>query len=120
MTIAPVAQPTRYLHKGWFDHSAHDNLAVRDGKGARTFGCVDCHAADRSNNADDLLLPALSNCQSCHVGEKGATKARLIRTGTPSGCAMCHDYHADGGAPWVDQRKRPRSTEVALRDIKWR
>lgn len=120
VTIAPVAQPARYLHKGWFDHSAHVNLAVRDGQGARTYGCADCHAANKSNNADDLLLPALANCQTCHVGEGGATNAKLIRTGTPSGCAMCHDYHPDGGAPWIEQRSRPKSTQVAMREIRWR
>ena len=120
VTIAPAAQPARYLHKGWFDHSAHVNLAVRDGQGARTYGCADCHAANKSNNADDLLLPALANCQTCHVGEGGATNAKLIRTGTPSGCAMCHDYHPDGGAPWIEQRSRPKSTQVAMREIRWR
>jgi hypothetical protein len=119
--IAPVAQPTRYLHKGWFDHSAHVNLAVRDGQGgSRTYGCVDCHAANRSNDANDLLLPALANCQGCHTGESGATNAKLIRTGTPSGCAMCHDYHADGGAPWVDQKKRPKSGQIATLALRWK
>lgn len=121
VTIAPVAQPTRYLHKGWFDHSAHVNLAVRvPGGGSRTYGCADCHAADKSNDANDLLLPALANCQSCHTGEGGATKAKLIRTGTPSGCAMCHDYHPDGGAPWVDQKKRPKSSQIATLALRWK
>lgn len=119
--IAPVAQPTRYLHKGWFDHSAHVNLAVRaPGGGSRTYGCVDCHAADKSNDANDLLLPALANCQSCHTGETGATNATLIRTGTPSGCAMCHDYHPDGGAPWVGNRKRPKSGQIATLALRWK
>jgi len=121
VAIAPVAQPGRYLHKGWFDHSAHVNLAVRvPGGGSRTYGCVDCHAADRSNDADDLLLPALANCRTCHTGETGATTARLIRTGTPSGCAMCHDYHADGGAPWVAAKRRPKASPAATLALRWR
>jgi hypothetical protein len=121
--IAPVAQPTRFLHKGWFDHRSHDNLDIRTSQGSRRYGCRDCHAADKSNNASDLLLPALSNCQSCHTGEKGATNAKLVRSGTPSGCAMCHDYHADEGAPWVLKRggrKAAPADQVAMLPVRWR
>jgi predicted CXXCH cytochrome family protein len=121
--IAPVAQPVRYLHKGWFDHRAHDNLDVRGASGTRRYGCRDCHAAEKSNNANDLLLPALSNCQSCHTGEKGATKATLVRSGTPSSCAMCHDYHADAGAPWVLKRggrKAAPANQVAMLRVRFR
>jgi predicted CXXCH cytochrome family protein len=121
--IAPVAQPTRYLHNGWFDHRPHQNLAVRGASGSRIYGCRDCHAAEKSNNANDLLLPALSNCQSCHTGETGATNAALVRSGTASGCAMCHDYHADEGAPWVLKRggrKTAPADQVASLQVRWR
>ena len=121
--IAPVAQPTRYLQNGWFDHRAHDNLDVRGPNGGRQWGCRDCHAADKSNNANDLLLPTVANCQQCHVGEKGATNAKLVRSGTASGCAMCHDYHADEGAPWVLKRggrKKAPANDVAMLQVRWR
>lgn len=121
--IAPVAQPTRFLHKGWFDHRAHDNLDVRTQNGSRRYGCRDCHAADKSNNASDLLIPTVANCQSCHTGEKGATNFKLVRSGTPSGCAMCHDYHADEGAPWVLKRggrKSAPADQVAMLQVRWR
>ncbi|NNM75490.1 hypothetical protein HJG53_01020 [Sphingomonas sp. ID1715] len=121
--IAPVAQPVRYLQKGWFDHRAHDNLDVRGQNGNRRYGCRDCHAAEKSNNSSDLLLPSVANCQSCHTGEKGATNARLVRSGTPSGCAMCHDYHADEGAPWVLKRggrKAAPANQVAMLQVRWR
>lgn len=121
--IAPVAQPTRFLHKGWFDHRAHDNLDVRGQNGSRRYGCRDCHAAEKSNDARDLLLPGLANCQTCHTGEKGATNARLVRSGTASGCAMCHDYHADEGAPWVLKRggrKSAPTNQTALLSVRWR
>jgi pSer/pThr/pTyr-binding forkhead associated (FHA) protein len=121
--IAPVAQPVRFLHKGWFDHRSHENLAVRGPNGSRTWGCKDCHAADKSNDARDLLLPALANCQSCHTGENGATNVRLVRSGTPSGCAMCHDYHADQGAPWVLRgkgRKAAPANQTAMLEVRWR
>lgn len=121
--IAPVAQPTRYLRNGWFDHRAHINLDVRGPDGATKWGCRDCHAAEKSNNASDLLLPAVAKCQQCHTGEKGATNARLVRSGTASGCAMCHDYHADEGAPWVLQRtgrKKAPANQTAMLQVRWR
>lgn len=110
VSIAPVAQPTRYLRKGWFDHKPHIGLGMRDAGGtARAWGCRDCHNAEASNDADDLLMPALATCQACHVGETGATRARLVREGTRSGCAMCHDYHADFGAPWTAKTRQRRT-----------
>lgn len=121
--IAPVAQPSRYFRNGWFDHRSHLNLDARGPDGARKWACVDCHAADKSNNANDLLIPALSNCQQCHTGEGGATRAKLVRSGTASGCAMCHDYHADDGAPWVLQRsgrKKASADQVAMLQVNWR
>jgi predicted CXXCH cytochrome family protein len=121
--IAPVAQPTRYLRNGWFDHRAHIGLDVRGPNGAVKWGCRDCHAAEKSNNANDLLLPAVAKCQQCHTGEKGATNAKLVRSGTASSCAMCHDYHADEGAPWVLQRsgrKKAPANQVAMLQVRWR
>jgi predicted CXXCH cytochrome family protein len=88
--IRPVAFPTRYLHKGWFDHRPH-----------ATQSCTSCHAAERSNAAADLLIPDLASCRTCHGGEGSAKPV-------PSSCAMCHDYHMDGGAPSMLIRQRVR------------
>jgi len=98
--IAPVAQTSRYLHKGWFTHAAHDKQR-----------CTDCHNAPRSSEASDLLIPGIKNCRECHVGETGTT---LIKVAKPieSTCAMCHDYHADKGAPWLirEEDKKAKQT----------
>lgn len=121
--IAPVAQPLRYLQKGWFDHRAHDNLDVRASEGNRRWGCRDCHAAEKSNNSSDLLIPTVANCQQCHTGANGAHNAQLVRSGTASSCAMCHDYHADEGAPWVLKRggkKAAPANQVAMLQVRWR
>ncbi|MDP8993439.1 MAG: cytochrome c3 family protein [Pseudomonadota bacterium] len=88
--IRPVAFPTRYMHHGWFDHRAHQQTE-----------CSTCHAADRSSSAEDLLLPNLASCQSCHGGESSAADV-------PSTCAMCHDYHMDEGVPAMLLRQRVR------------
>lgn len=100
--IRPVAFPSRYLLHGWFDHRAHRNLAL---PGQRAVGgdqaCLGCHAATRSNQAANLLVPDLQSCRRCHGGE-GSSSA------VPSGCAMCHDYHMDDGVPAMLLRQRIR------------
>ena len=96
--VTPVHQPMRYMMNGWFDHKAH-----------RTEACESCHAAPKSHDARQLLLPGLDSCRTCHGGEKA-------KADVPSGCAMCHSYHIDDGAPWTpasqsvrrDPADRPR------------
>lgn len=94
--IKPVTQTDRYMHKGWFSHEAHNDE-----------DCSSCHSADTSKDARDLLLPGIATCRECHGGEFQTA------SDVPSTCAMCHDYHADDGAPWLikeqqkDKRKKP-------------
>jgi len=102
-TVQRVAQNDRYYHVGWFDHKDH-----------RKTDCVSCHVkAERSNDASDLLVPGMDGpggCRSCHVGEAGAKLATAkVKEPVDSGCAMCHAYHMDSGAPWkpADKRKAP-------------
>lgn len=93
--VAAVNQTPRYLQKGWFDHDAHKETA-----------CADCHtAAPASKSSTDLLVPGLRQCRDCHVGESGARLVK-VQTATESPCAMCHEYHSDGGQPWVPNRQR--------------
>lgn len=85
--VAPVHQTARFFQNGWFSHAAH-----------KTETCESCHNASKSVQASDLLLPGLKSCQNCHGGEKSDAKV-------PSGCALCHNYHVDDGAPWLVTRK---------------
>ncbi|MGB5483867.1 cytochrome c3 family protein [Parasphingorhabdus sp.] len=82
--IKPVTQTDRYMQKGWFSHEAHNDEK-----------CTTCHNATTSKDAKDLLLPGIKTCRECHGGEFQKT------SDVPSSCAMCHDYHADDGAPWL-------------------
>ena len=83
-SVTPVRQPMRFLQHGWFDHKAH-----------RTETCASCHnTAATSTRSEDLLLPGIKSCRTCHGGEGSAAKV-------PSNCAMCHSYHIGDGAPWV-------------------
>ena len=86
--IQPVAFPVRYMHHGWFDHRAH-----------RTETCESCHKAGASDSANDLLLPNLASCRTCHGGESAGRKVQ-------SSCAMCHDYHLGTGKPAILIRQR--------------
>ncbi|HEX8527222.1 cytochrome c3 family protein [Allosphingosinicella sp.] len=88
--IRPVAFPTRYMHHGWFDHRPHQQTQ-----------CSTCHAAEGSQSANDLLLPDLQSCRTCHGGESSGADV-------PSTCAMCHDYHMDEGVPAMLLRQRVR------------
>lgn len=97
--VAAVSQTPRYLQKGWFDHDAHKETA-----------CADCHtAAPASKASTDLLVPGLRQCRDCHVGEGGARVVK-VETATESPCAMCHEYHSDGGKPWMPARQRKKNT----------
>lgn len=102
-TVQKAAQNGRYYSKGWFDHKDH-----------RKSECVTCHVkATTSNDADAVLVPGIDGaggCRSCHVGEGGAKLASAhVKEPVASGCAMCHEYHMDNGAPWkpADKRKGP-------------
>lgn len=85
--VVPVHQTARFLENGWFSHAAH-----------KTETCESCHRAPASNSANDLLLPDLRSCRTCHGGEASGAKVA-------TGCALCHNYHADDGAPWLVQRR---------------
>lgn len=100
--IRPIAFPTRYLLHGWFDHRDHQILQ-RPGQPRLdgTAACASCHGATASGSANDLLLPDLASCRVCHGGEHS-------RAPVASTCAMCHDYHMDGGTPAMLLRQRVR------------
>ena len=93
--VTLVHQPMRYMMKGWFDHKAHTKET-----------CVSCHAAEKSTQATDLLLPDLKSCRTCHGGE--VSKAKV-----PSSCAMCHSFHVKQNAPWRSHKQKPVRATVA-------
>jgi len=80
--VMPVLQHSRYFTHGWFNHASHKQET-----------CASCHAAKASRSSSDLLLPGISKCRECHLGED-SRKAKV-----PSSCAMCHSYHPRQGAP---------------------
>ena len=89
--LMPVNLPDRFLTSGYFNHEAHKKEA-----------CTDCHAADTSKVATDLLIPDLTSCRDCHLGAT-AVKTKTI---VPSECAMCHAYHLPAGQ-WLPKGEAP-------------
>ena len=113
LTVRPVKLLSRYMPNGWFDHAAHKNAP-----------CAECHAAKSSTSATQLLLPGIAQCRTCHVGEAGVAMPALGDGGAstggasnggegsgntnakvPSGCVMCHAYHATPQAPSGARKK---------------
>jgi hypothetical protein len=90
--LIPVNLPDRFLTSSFFNHDAHKKEK-----------CTDCHAADTSKAASDLLIPDLKSCRECHLGATAVKTAKIV----PSDCAMCHAYHVPAGQ-WTGL-KAPRS-----------
>lgn len=88
--IASVSLPNHYLTDGWFDHRPH-----------ATQNCANCHAAAKSSDARDVILPKIAECRTCHGGEQATRTAPVA-----SSCAMCHVYHRNSGLPASADRRR--------------
>lgn len=104
--VRPVGFVSRYLLHGWFDHRAHVNVTLNQQTVGGDQACLTCHAATRSNQATNLMIPGVESCQRCHVGEGSSTA--VIGQPVQSSCAMCHDYHMDEGVPAMILRQRVR------------
>jgi hypothetical protein len=78
--VAPVTLQTDALPRAHFSHAAH-----------AAEPCASCHAAAKSKDSRDVLLPGIARCRECHGGEQTARKV-------PSTCVLCHDFHRDGAA----------------------
>jgi c(7)-type cytochrome triheme protein len=89
--LMPVNFPERFLTSGFFSHAAHSKQK-----------CSDCHAADTSKVASDLLMPDLKSCRDCHLGATAVKTAKIV----PSDCAMCHAYHVPSGQ-WTPKGPAP-------------
>ncbi len=105
--LMPVNLPDRFLSSGYFNHEAHKKEK-----------CTDCHAADTSRVASDLLIPDLKSCRDCHLGAAAVKTKKIV----PSDCAMCHAYHLPAGqwspkgaAPHYKPPPPPAKTTVAAK-----
>jgi FHA domain len=82
--IARVNVPSRWLPYSRFDHQAHAALPELKLKGEGNW-CVPCHEnAPASLKTEDVLLPSIALCRTCH----------METTGAQANCKSCHEFHA--------------------------
>jgi hypothetical protein len=107
--VTRVKLPDSWMPHARFDHKSH---------GTSLTPCSTCHAAERSERADDLLMPTIETCRDCHGGETGgaapitadtraARSAGITVAGgasstarVPSTCIDCHGFHAPEQPLW--------------------
>lgn len=87
--------PTRWLAHSRFDHSRHRDVA-----------CITCHHVEddatslESTSVEDILMPKLEVCQSCHGTSNTLPTARYGR----KNCVECHLYHHDHESNLADAK----------------
>jgi hypothetical protein len=96
--IAPVRLTSRYLPRGGFNHNVPEHR--QDANGAPS--CDTCHKVKSSTLSQEVMLPGIAQCGTCH----GKTKAQTT-TAAGSDCAECHGFHNPG------QPASPRQRELA-------
>lgn len=74
--VTPFKQRPVWMTAARFDHSRHQSP-----------NCESCHNAASSDNADDVLMPGMASCTSCH----GGTHTEPERMA--SQCVDCHEFH---------------------------
>lgn len=104
--MAPVKLATKYLPRGGFDHSVPEHGGPGPSK-AGGFKCADCHKAQTSDRASDVLIPDLKTCATCHG--QPATK---IAAADDADCTSCHSFHKPGQAT-------PKPGHPPLETLRW-
>lgn len=93
--VSPVRSPDSWYRSSLFDHRPH---LTGPGINGQFVSCLDCHAADTSSSANDVLMPVLETCLSCH---------NPARIESPGICLDCHVFHSHYGTPSIESRGAP-------------
>jgi predicted CXXCH cytochrome family protein len=80
--VVPIRFARDYFPAGRFDHRSH----MIQGKSTGDAACLSCHAARKSEDSSDLMLPQMSKCEECH-GDRPAVERVAVQ------CVSCHSYH---------------------------
>ncbi|MFN8390813.1 MAG: FHA domain-containing protein [Bdellovibrionota bacterium] len=85
--VLPPQIPSNWMKPALFSHSAHDAV-----------DCESCHKSARHSKAtNDVLLPGIQNCRSCHADPGTKDKVQ-------SDCTMCHSFHEKSQLPSKKRR----------------
>lgn len=93
--IAPVQVTHTWMPKSVFNHASHASEA-----------CTDCHAAQRSDKAEQVLMPQIAVCRDCHAG------ATPVANKVTSDCGLCHGFHLPARLPPPTSRTAPLTLSV--------
>lgn len=74
--IGKISPQHPWMKNNRFDHAKHQ-LAK----------CQDCHQAQTSKKAEDVLMPSIKACRTCHTGKSHESNK------ITSDCGTCHRYH---------------------------
>ncbi|HEY3860409.1 MAG TPA: hypothetical protein VGO59_00860 [Verrucomicrobiae bacterium] len=80
LVTAPV-MPDRWMIRGEFNHRKH--LVSANRVGGKIL-CSECHQAEHSRLASDVLLPSKQICADCHSSKGWVSES----------CSTCHSYHS--------------------------
>ena len=81
LRVLPTGIPKRWLPYSRFDHDAHKGLPEFRSKST---WCLACHEdAATSKRTEDVLLPSVNLCRTCHFEPDGAQAS----------CKTCHEFH---------------------------
>ena len=95
--IRPVRLGSNYFPDLKFSHKTHQVMGNLSGDAA----CESCHAARKSDSSQQMLLPDIDKCQSCHRDLKHVTVSAAATAAAPGDqnqvvvvqCISCHEYH---------------------------
>jgi predicted CXXCH cytochrome family protein len=85
--VIPIRFARDYFPENRFDHRSHQIQGKLTGDEA----CLSCHAAKKSVDSSDLMVPGLTKCTECH-GDKAAAELVTVQ------CVSCHGYHPSNPA----------------------
>ncbi|MET0533293.1 MAG: cytochrome c3 family protein, partial [Steroidobacter sp.] len=80
--VIPIRFARDYYPENKFDHRSHQIQNKLTGDDA----CLSCHAAKKSVDSGDLMVPGLTKCTECH-GDKTVAERVTLQ------CVSCHEYH---------------------------
>lgn len=86
--VVKVALPSVWMPDARFNHARH---------GTSLTACSTCHDATHSHEANDVLMPTIAVCRTCHAGAVAPTDQPQL---VPSGCMSCHAFHRDTEPLW--------------------
>ncbi|HEY0685166.1 MAG TPA: FHA domain-containing protein [Steroidobacter sp.] len=80
--VVPIRFARDYFPANRFDHRSHQIQGKLTGDDA----CLSCHAAKKSQDSSDLMVPGITKCTECHADKATVEKVTVQ-------CVSCHEYH---------------------------